>query len=151
MIATMQSNEEKMKYLQMLFKKTYITDILERYKIKNEEELEELINILASSIGGLINPNKLVNTKDEEGKSQRKQLEVDFVCDEGSKRCYIQSVLRLPNEEKREQELRSITHISDSFQKFVITEDPIKRYQDENGIVFMNIYEFLLDRDSLKV
>jgi hypothetical protein len=59
--------------------------------------------------------------------------------------------LRLPNEEKREQELRSLTHISDSFQKFVITEDPIKRYQDENGVVFMNIYEFLLDRDSLKV
>lgn len=79
---------------------------------------------------------------------QRKQLEVDFVCNEGSKRCYIQS---LPNEEKREQELRSLTHISASFQKFVITEEPIKRYQDENGVVFMNIYEFLLDRDSLKV
>jgi predicted AAA+ superfamily ATPase len=93
----------------------------------------------------------VVNTKDEEGKSQRKQLEVDFVCNEGSKRCYIQSALRLPNEEKREQELRSLINISDSFQKFVITEDPIKRYQDENGIVFMNIYEFLLDRDSLKV
>ncbi len=150
-IVTMQTNEEKIKYLQTLFKKTYITDILERYKIKNEEELEELINILSSSIGGLINPNKLVNTKDEEGKSQRKQLEVDFVCNEGSKRCYIQSALRLPNEEKREQELRSLINISDSFQKFVITEGPIKRYQDENGVVFMNIYEFLLDRDSLKV
>ena len=54
MIATMQSNEEKMKYLQTLFKKTYINDILDRYKIKNEEELEEIINILSSSIGGLI-------------------------------------------------------------------------------------------------
>ncbi len=245
MIATMQTNEEKMKYLQSLFKKTYITDILERYKIKNEEELEELINILSSSIGGLINPNKLVNTfksvknisispntissyleilqevfmveksirydikgkkyidtpakyyfadlglrnarinfrqhevthlmenliynelrtrglmvdvgvvvvntKDEEGKSQRKQLEVDFVCNEGSKRCYIQSALRLPNEEKREQELRSLMNISDNFQKFVITEDPIKRYQDENGVVFMNIYEFLFNKECLKV
>ena len=244
-IATMRGNEEKMKYLQTLFNKTYITDILERYKIKNEEELEELINILASSIGGLINPNKLVktfksvknvsispntlsfyleilqevfiveksirydikgkkyidtpakyyfadlglrnarinfrqyevthlmenliynelrvrelfvdvgvvvvNTKDEEGKSQRKQLEVDFVCNQGSKRCYIQSALRLPNEEKREQELRSLMNISDNFQKFIITEDPIKRYQDENGVVFMNIYEFLLDKESLKV
>ena len=244
-IATMRGNEEKMKYLQTLFKKTYITDILERYKIKNEEELEELINILASSIGGLINPNKLVktfksvknvsispntlsfyleilqevfmveksirydikgkkyidtpakyyfadlglrnarinfrqyevthlmenliynelrvrelfvdvgvvvvNTKDEEGKSQRKQLEVDFVCNQGSKRCYIQSALRLPNEEKREQELRSLMNILDNFQKFIITEDPIKRYQDENGVVFMNIYEFLLDKESLKV
>lgn len=245
MIATMQSNEEKMIYLQTLFKKTYITDILERYKIKNEEELEELINILSSSVGGLINPNKLVNTfksvknvsispntvrfyldilqdvfmveksirydikgkryidtpakyyfadlglrnarinfrqyevthlmenliynelrtrglmvdvgvvvvntKNEEGKSQRKQLEVDFVCNEGNKRCYIQSALRLPNEEKREQELHSLINISDNFQKFIITEEPIKRYQDENGVVFMNIYEFLLDRDSLKV
>ena len=245
MIATMRGNEEKMTYLQTLFKKTYITDILEKYKIKNEEEMEELINILSSSIGGLVNPNKLVNTfksvknvsispntisfyleilqevfmveksirydikgkkyidtpakyyfadlglrnarlnfrqyevthllenliynelrtrglmvdvgvvvvntKDEDGKSQRKQLEVDFVCNEGSKRCYIQSALRLPNEEKREQELRSLMNISDSFQKFVITEDPVKRYQDENGVVFMNIYEFLLDRESLKV
>ena len=51
-----------MTYVQTFFKKTYITDILERYKIKNEEELEELINILSSSVGGLINPNKLVNT-----------------------------------------------------------------------------------------
>ena len=57
----------------------------------------------------------------------------------------------MPNEEKRELELRSLTRISDCFQKFVITEDPIKRYQGENGVVFMNIYEFLLDRDSLKV
>ena len=55
------------------------------------------------------------------------------------------------NEEKREQELRSLMNISNNFQKFVITEDPIKRYQDENGVVFMNIYEFLLDKESLKV
>lgn len=93
----------------------------------------------------------VLNTKNEEGKSQRKQLEVDFVCNEGSKRCYIQSALRLPTEEKREQELRSLKNIADSFQKFVITEDPIKRYQNNEGIVFMNIYEFLLDKDSLKV
>lgn len=55
------------------------------------------------------------------------------------------------NEEKREQELRSLTRISDCFQKFVITEDSIKRYQGENGVVFMNIYVFLLDKDSLRV
>ena len=57
----------------------------------------------------------------------------------------------MPNEEKRELELRSLTRISDCFQKFVITEDPIKRYQGENGVVFMNIYVFLLDKDSLRV
>jgi predicted AAA+ superfamily ATPase len=228
-----------------LFEKTYITDIKERYNIKHDVELGELIDIIASSIGGLTNPTKLkntfktvknvsisvntinsyldilsdvflveksirydikgkkyidtpskyyfsdlglrnarinfrqheithlmenliynelrirgmsvdvgvvvLNTKDDEGKSQRKQLEVDFVCNQGSKRYYIQSALRLPSEEKREQELRSLKNIGDNFQKFVITEDPIKRYHDDNGVVFMNIYEFLLNEDSLKV
>lgn len=245
MIVSMQSDEEKIKYLQSLFKNTYISDILARYNIKNETELDDLVNIVSSSIGGLLNPNKIVNTfksikkvsvsantisnylkilqevfmiekslrydikgkkyietpakyyfadlglrnarinfrqqevthlmenliynelrirgflvdvgvvvlntKDEEGKSQRRQLEVDFVCNEGSKRIYIQSAYRLPTEEKREQELRSLKCIADNFQKIIITEDPIKRYQDENGVVYMNIYEFLLDIDSLKI
>lgn len=245
MIVSLHTPEEKMKYLDALFKKTYITDILDRYKIRNVAELEELIDILASSIGGLINPNKLMNTfksvknvsislntissfleilqevfmieksirydikgkkyidtpakyyfsdlglrnarinfrqyeithlmenliynelvirgllvdvgvvvlntKNEDGKSQRKQLEVDFVCNEGSKRCYIQSAFRLPTEEKRKQELRSLIHINDNFQKFIITDEPIKRYQNDDGVIFMNVYEFLLDKDSLKV
>ena len=236
---------KKMEYLEGLFEKTYLTDIKERYNIKNDAELEELIDIIASSIGGLTNPTKLgntfktvkktsisvntiksyldilqdaflveksirydikgkkyidtpakyyfsdlglrnarinfrqyevthlmenliynelrlrgmtvdvgivvINTKNEEGKSQRKQLEVDFVCNQGSKRYYIQSALRLPTEEKRDQELRSLKNIDDSFQKFIITEDPIKRYQDNNGVIFMNIYEFLMDGDSLRV
>jgi predicted AAA+ superfamily ATPase len=83
-----------------------------------------------------------MNTKDGNGNSQRKQLEVDFVCNQGSKRCYIQSALRLPTEEKREQELRSLRNIDDCFQKFVITEDPIKRYQDGNGVVYKEEYNF---------
>ncbi|MDR0970238.1 MAG: ATP-binding protein [Lentimicrobiaceae bacterium] len=235
---------KKIEYLKGLFEKTYITDIKERYNIKHDAELGELIDIIASSIGGLTNPTKLkntfesvknvsisvntvksyldilsdvflveksirydikgkkyidtpskyyfsdiglrnarinfrqheithlmenliynelrirgmsvdvgvvvLNTKDNEGKSQRKQLEVDFVCNQGSKRYYIQSALRLPTEEKREQELRSLKNIDDNFQKFVITEEAIKRYQDDNGVVFMNIYEFLLNEDSLK-
>ena len=193
--------ERKMDYLKSLFKKTYLTDIKERYKIKNDEDLEELIDIVASSIGGLTNPSKLENTfqtvkhsnithttiksyldmlqdvfliersvrydikgrkyidtpakyyfsdlglrnarinfrqyeethlmenliynelrlrglsvdvgvvvkneKDANGVSVRKQLEVDFVCNQGSQRYYIQSALRLPNEEKREQEVRN--------------------------------------------
>jgi predicted AAA+ superfamily ATPase len=237
------NNADKIKYLNGLFEKTYLTDIKERYKIKNDAELSELIDIIASSIGGLVNPPKLcntfntlknvklsvntissylnifqdvflvekairydvkgkkyigtpckyyfsdlglrnarinfrqnevthlmenliynelrlrgmnvdvgvviVNTKDKLGNSQRKQLEVDFVCNQGSKRCYIQSALRLPSPEKQEQELRSLKNIDDSFLKFVITEEPIKRYQDETGIVFMNIYDFLLDENSL--
>jgi predicted AAA+ superfamily ATPase len=235
--------ERKMDYLKSLFKKTYLTDIKERYKIKNDDDLEELIDIVASSIGGLTNPSKLENTfqtvkhsnithttiksyldmlqdvflieksvrydikgrkyidtpakyyfsdlglrnarinfrqyeethlmenliynelrlrgmsvdvgvvvkneKDANGVSVRKQLEVDFVCNQGSQRYYIQSALRLPNEEKREQEVRSLKSINDSFRKFVITEDLISRYQDNEGITYMNIYEFLLDEESL--
>ena len=236
---------QKRDYLKGLFAKTYMTDIKERYHIKQDAELEELIDVIASSIGSLTNPQKLENTfktvknvqlskqtikayldileeaflieksirydikgrkyistpskyyftdlglrnaridfrqleathlmenliynelrlrgmsvdvgvvvkneKDDNGVSMRKQLEVDFVCNQGSKRCYIQSALRLPSEEKREQELRSLRSIDDSFLKFVITENAVKRYQDENGVVFMNIYEFLLDENSLKV
>ena len=237
--------ERKMEYLKSLFKKTYLTDIKERYKIKNDDDLEELIDIVASSIGGLTNPSKLENTfqtvkhsnithttiksyldmlqdvfliersvrydikgrkyidtpakyyfsdlglrnarinfrqyeethlmenliynelrlrgmsvdvgvvvkneKDANGVSVRKQLEVDFVCNQGSQRYYIQSALRLPSEEKREQEVRSLKSINDSFRKFVITEDLISRYQDNEGITYMNIYEFLLDENSLQI
>ena len=237
--------ERKTEYLKGLFKKTYLTDIKERYKIKNDDDLEELIDVVASSIGGLTNPTKLENTfqtvkhsnishttikayldilqdvflieravrydikgrkyidtpakyyfsdlglrnarinfrqpeethmmenliynelrlrgmsvdvgvvvkneKDANGVSVRKQLEVDFVCNLGSQRYYIQSALRLPTVEKREQEVRSLKSINDSFRKFVITEDLISRYQDNDGIVYMNIYEFLLDENSLLV
>lgn len=236
--------ERKIEYLKSLFKKTYLTDIKERYKIKNDDDLEELIDIVASSIGGLTNPSKLENTfqtvkhsnithttiksyldmlqdvfliersvrydikgrkyidtpakyyfsdlglrnarinfrqyeethlmenliynelrlrgmsvdvgvvvkneKDANGVSVRKQLEVDFVCNQGSQRYYIQSALRLPSEEKREQEVRSLKSINDSFRKFVITEDLISRYHDNEGITYMNIYEFLLDENSLQ-
>lgn len=243
-IVTITDEIKKMEYLNNLFGKVYLTDIKERYKIKNDSVLEELIDVLASSVGGLINPIKIentfttvkhskisyntiksyldilqdvflleksvrydikgrkyidtpakyyfsdiglrnarinfrqqevthlmenmiynelrirglavdvgvvvVNTKNEQGVSQRKQLEVDFVCNQGSKRFYIQSALRLPTAEKREQELRSLKNIDDSFLKFVITEDPIKKYHDDNGVIFMNIYEFLMDEESLR-
>lgn len=244
-VVSLPDDNSKIEYLKNLFEKTYLTDIQERYKIKDDSDLEELIDVIASSIGGLINPTKIentfatnkhskitndtiknyldilqdvflieksirynikgrkyiatpakyyftdvglrnarinfrqheithlmenviynelrvrglsvdvgvviLNTKDENGVSQRKQLEIDFVCNQGSKRCYIQSALRLSTNEKREQELRSLKQIDDSFQKFVITEEPIKKYQDENGVIFMNIYEFLLDVNSLMI
>ncbi|NLI35742.1 MAG: hypothetical protein GX416_04385 [Bacteroidales bacterium] len=60
------------------------------------------------------------------------------------------AIAKLPTLQKREQELRSLRSIDDSFLKFVITEDPIKKYHDDNGVVFMNIYEFLMDGESLK-
>lgn len=244
-LLSFEDEEQKTEYLKGLFAKTYMTDIKERYHTRQDAELEELIDVIASSIGGLTNPQKLENTfktvknvqlskqtikayldileeaflieksirydikgrkyistpakyyftdlglrnaridfrqleathlmenliynelrlrgmsvdvgvvvkneKNDNGVSMRKQLEVDFVCNQGSKRCYIQSALRLSSEEKREQELRSLNSIDDSFLKFVITEDAVKRYQDENGVVFMDIYEFLLDENSLRV
>ena len=91
------------------------------------------------------------NEKDANGVSVRKQLEVDFVCNQGSQRYYIQSAFRLSSEEKREQEVRSLKSINDSFWKFVITEDLISLYHDHEGITYMNIFEFLLDENSLQI
>ena len=87
----------------------------------------------------------------ENGKNVRRQLEVDFVCNQGSRRLYIQSALHLPDEEKWNQELRPLKAIDDSFLKFVITADPVKKHQNEDGFVIMNLFDFLLDENSLGV
>ncbi|MBR4390002.1 MAG: ATP-binding protein [Prevotella sp.] len=244
-VALLQEPTKKISYLKSLFSKVYLTDIKERYKIKNDDDLSELTDVLASSIGGLTNPTKLENTfatvkhskithqtiksyleilqevfllersvrydikgrkyidtpckyyftdlglrnarigfrqyevthlmenliynelrargievdvgvvtqnfKDENGVSQRKQLEVDFVCNIGSSKYYIQSALRLQTEEKREQEIRSLKAIDDNFRKYVITEEPITSYQDDNGVIYMNLFEFLLNENSLSI
>jgi len=72
--------------------------------------------------------------KDGNGTYRRNQLEVDFVCNRGSERVYVQSAYRLPTEEKRMQEMASLLKIDDSFPKIIITEDLIKRHMDENGV-----------------
>lgn len=232
------TDEEREKLLHSLINETYLIDILNRNKIKNDAELAELFQILASSIGALTNPQKLsntfksvkkvsistttlknyidylseafliepsnrydvkgkkyistplkyyftdmglrnallnfrqyeethlmenaiynelrlrgwnvdvgtviVNTRNEKGTSERKQLEIDFVCNKGSKRCYIQSALSLPDQEKMQQETNSLLRIDDSFQKIVITGGNAKPWMDNNGIQFLNIYDFLL-------
>ena len=83
--------------------------------------------------------------KDSNGKVARKQLEVDFVCNMGSARCYIQSAYSLPNDEKLKQEIRPLRSIDDSFKKIVVTKDVILPYYDDNGVLFVSIYDFLLD------
>ncbi len=88
--------------------------------------------------------------RNADGKVSRKQLEVDFVCNLGSARYYIQSAYALPDEEKRMQEIRPLRKIDDSFKKIVITKDMVPPYYDEYGILTMNIYDFLLDRRSLE-
>lgn len=239
------NDEDKTGLLKSLLQETYLTDILNRNKVRNSAELEDLLNILASNIGGLTNPQKLSNTfetvrkisispatlktyieyfddaflietanrydvkgrkyigtpmkyyfsdlglrnaqlnfrqqelthlmenaiynelryrgynvdigvvtihgKDEKGVSVRRQLEVDFVCNKSSKRCYIQSAYSLPTQEKITQEINSLLRLDDSFQKFVITGDRILKYQNENGITFMNIFDFMLNDNSLLV
>lgn len=229
--------EGKIKLLKDLWKETYMIDILNRNRIKNNAELEELLCMLASGIGGLVNPQKLSNTfktnknitiapatlktyidycsdaflieeanrydvkgrkyigtpmkfyfsdlglrnallnfrqvekthlmenaiycelrrqgfnvdvgvvvfngKDENGVSFRKQLEVDFVCNKGSRRYYIQSALSLPTPEKMDQETNSLRRIDDGFEKIVIVGEHLVSNHDNNGILFMSIYEFM--------
>lgn len=235
---------EKAAALQNLFQEIYIRDIHQRNRIRNQGELEDLLNILSSSIGSLTNPEKLKNIfktvkkskitagtikkyldyledsfliesaqrydirgkayietpkkyyfsdlglrnarinfrqfeqthamenviynelrmrgynvdvgviasseKDKTGKVVRKQLEVDFVCNLGSLRYYIQSAYSLPDEEKRSQEIRPFRKIDDSFKKIVITKDIVPTHYDEYGILTLNIYDFLLNPKSLE-
>lgn len=234
---------EKASILENLFTEIYLRDITQRNRVKNIGELEDLLNILSSSIGSLTNPEKLKNTfksvkkskitsqtikkyidyfedsfliesalrydikgksyietpkkyyfsdlglrnarinfrqfepthsmenviynelrmrgynvdvgvvatteKNQEGKIVRKQLEVDFVCNLGSSRYYIQSAYSLPDETKRTQEIRPFRKIDDSFKKIVITKDFVRPYYDDYGILTVNIYDFLLDPEII--
>ena len=238
------TEKKKIDYLNNLFESVYLIDILERQRIKNKAEFEELVKIIASGIGTPTNPTKLENTfksvkkvnidsvtisrylgymqdafliekaerydvkgkkhigslakyyftdiglrnailglrqqeethimeniiynelrrrgckvdvgmveqrfVDNDGKWQRKQLEVDFVVNEGNHRYYIQSALALPDEEKRKQEMESLLRINDSFKKIIIVKDDIKPWRDENGILTMGLLDFLMNADSLE-
>lgn len=86
-----------------------------------------------------------ITERDRDGKLVRKQLEVDFVCNLGSSRYYIQSAYSLPDEAKRTQEIKPFRKIADSFKKIVITKDIVHPYYDDYGILTVNIYDFLLD------
>lgn len=88
--------------------------------------------------------------KDKNGKVIRKQLEVDFVCNSGSSRYYIQSAYSLPDEAKREQEMKPFRKIDDSFRKIIVTRDIVPTHYDEHGILTVNIYDFLLNPDIIE-
>ena len=244
-VTSLETHEEKSRYLKDLFDRTYIKDVLERHEIKNDAAvLSILLDILASGIGSLTNPTRLsntfkserqisigaetiekyigyfeeafliekavrydikgrkyigtpakyyytdlglrnarlgfrqlkethimenvlyndlirrgmdvdigvveYNTKDSAGKKIRKQLEVDFVVNKGEKRFYIQSALSIADPEKKEQEIASLKRIPDSFSKIVVVRDYLNPWQDENGIVYLGIEQFLLNEDILK-
>lgn len=228
--------EQKIAYLQRLWSKTYIDDVVERNNVKNRQALECLVDSLCSAIGSLTNPGKMRNTmqsvahikvepetvtsymeylenaflfegarrynvkgrkyyesikkfyvvdvglrnarlnfRQQEithimenviynelrirgylvdvgvvesrqmigGVSEYKQLEVDFIATDGMDKYYIQSAYSLSDEAKRKQELASLKKIDDSFRKIIIVGDDIATYTDENGFVFMGLFQFL--------
>lgn len=242
-VLSYKTEKEKSNYMKGLFRKTYITDIVDRYGVRNTTELGELLGIVASCIGSLTNPTKIANTfasvknvritnetmqkwleylcdsflvakavrydvkgrkyintpskfyfcdlglrnarlnfrqtentylmenliyneliyrgynvdvgvvvtemKDEEGKRHKVQLEIDFVCNQGSKRIYVQSAYRLPTEAKQNQELFSLTKADDSFKKVVIVGEDQLVHRNDKGIVTMSLRDFLMDKDAL--
>lgn len=89
--------------------------------------------------------------KNSEGKTIRKNFEVDFVCNLGAKRFYIQSALDMPTPEKVEQETNSLLRVNDSFQKMIIVGGLAPSYINEDGIVIINIIDFLTKPESLNI
>lgn len=237
---TMKTEEQKVSYLTRLFEETYLKDIIERHHIEKTQELEDLVNILASAIGSLTNVPKIEATfksvlgsnisgntirqyieyledafivhkanrynvkgrkyigtpvkyyfedvglrnarlgfrqveetrlmeniiynelrsrgysvdvglveqrkRDADGKMERKQLEIDFVANMGSRRYYIQSAFAMSTEEKKRQEKASLLQVQDSFKKIIIVKEVMNVTRDENGITTMSIYDFLLKK-----
>ena len=88
--------------------------------------------------------------KDSFGKLAKKQMEIDFIANMGSRRYYIQSAYTLRGEGKREQEKASLSHVRDSFKKIIVVNDIVNVTRDEDGITTMNIFDFLLNENSLE-
>ncbi len=91
----------------------------------------------------------VVNETDQNGKKIRKQLEIDFVCNKGSKRYYIQSAFAVSDTEKMHQEQRSLIHTGDGFKKIIITKDALAPLYNDEGVLVMNVFDFLLNQDSM--
>ena len=244
MLLTMDSDEEKVEYLNNLITNTYVKDIVERNNLRGDFAMETLIDVLASSVGSLNNPTKIANTfasngikvsdktvstyidyladsflirkasrydikgkkyinspfkfyfgdvglrnaklnfrqqeqthimeniiynelimrgfnvdvgivehvvRDDQGNRTTKHLEVDFVCNKGSLRYYIQSAFSIPNSQKMEQEQASLDLIDDSFKKIIVTQDRTKLWRNDRGYVVMNVLDFLLKENSLEL
>lgn len=243
LILNMKTDEQKATYLTNLFAETYLKDIIAHNKIEKTQELEDLINILASGTGSLTNSSRIAQTfvsvlhskisintvikfldylkdsflitelkrydvkgrkyigslskyyfedvglrnarlnfrqieenhimeniiynelryrgfnvdvgiveirrRDEEGKEKRVQYEIDFVATQGSRKYYIQSAFAIPDSEKERQEKFSLCNVNDSFKKIVIVKDVIKIHRDEDGIVTIGLFDFLLNENSL--
>jgi predicted AAA+ superfamily ATPase len=180
-ILSSKTDEQKAKYLTDLFQNVYIKDVVERNHLHDDNILDDVVNVLASSIGSRnarlnfrqqepthIMENIIYNElvirdnnvdvgvvekyyKDEDGKQKVAQLEIDFVCNSGSNRYYIQSAYSLPDEEKTEQEMASFDRIDDSFKKIIVVADNMKPWHTEKGYLMINVIDFLMDMNSLEL
>ena len=138
-------------------KKYYFTDLglrNARINFRQFEQTHAMENVIYNELrmrGYSVDVGVIpVSEKDKTGKSIRKQLEVDFVCNMGSNRYYLQSAYAIPDEKKHEQEIRPFRKIDDSFKKIVITKDIVPAHYDDYGILTINIYDFLLDPHSME-
>ncbi len=135
--------------------KHYFTDIGIRNAILNfrqQEEthiMENIIYIELRMRGFNVDVGLVEVREPKNGVLTRKQLEIDFVANKGNNKFYIQSAFNITSDEKREQEKRSLLKINDSFKKIIIVKDDIKAKRDENGILTIGLYDFLLNSDSL--
>ena len=138
--------------------KYYFTDLglrNARLNFRQVEETHVMENIIFNELkvrGYNVDVGVVVmNEVDKNGKKIRKQLEVDFVCNKGSKRFYIQSAYALPDKEKMKQEQRSLVNTGDGFKKIIITKDAVAPLYNEEGILVMSVYDFLLNPDSMEI
>ena len=90
-----------------------------------------------------------IKKQDKDGKWIRIQYEVDFIANLGSKKYYVQSAFSIPNREKEIQESRSLTNINDSFKKVIVVKEHIMPRRNEDGILTIGLFDFLLKKDSL--
>lgn len=134
-VAMVDNERQKAEYLKNIFNNVYIMDVVERNKIQDIDEISTLVDIFA---------------KNSEGKRVRKQLEVDFVVNQGSQRYYIQVAFDMTSEEKQTQELNSLRNIQDSFKKIIIVNGTKKPWRNDEGFVIMGMKYFLLNADSLE-
>ena len=133
-------------------KKYYFTDLglrNSRINFRQFEQTHSMENVIYNELcmrGYNVDVGVVqIAEKNSDGKVARKQLEVDFVCNLGSSRLYIQSAYSMPDEEKQKQEIRPFKNIDDSFKKIIVTKDIVLPYYDENGVLIVSIYDFLLD------
>ena len=137
--------------------KYYFVDIGIRNSLINFRQIEKthiMENIIYTELGrrgfnvdvGIVEKRK----NDENGKKDYKQLEIDFVANKASDKYYIQSAYSIEDNNKREQELQSLLNVDDNFKKMVIVYDSFIKWQDDNGIIYISIYDFLLNENSLK-